>query len=231
MAAHELEPTKYCLPTEFLDSDHPDVIDFARDIIGNRAEDVEKAVALFYAVRDGIRYDPNHIDLRPAAMRASTVASRGSGFCVTKAVLLAAAARVHRIPSRLRFADVRNHLSTGRMRRLMRTDLFVFHGYAELLLEDGWVKATPAFDRELCGYFGVPPLDFDGHHDSMFQQCNHHGNRYMEYVRDRGSYADLPLDEIRAAFEEHYPHIMAGGVYDLGAGFGGDVEAGPARDL
>jgi hypothetical protein len=64
----------------------------------------------------------------------------------------------------------------------------------------------------------------------MFQQCNHHGNRYMEYVRDRGSYADLPLDEIRAAFEEHYPHIMAGGVYDLGAGFGGDVEAGPARD-
>jgi transglutaminase-like putative cysteine protease len=230
MAAHDLEPTKYCLATGFLDSDHPDVIDFARNAVASTPEDVEKAVALFYAVRDGIRYDPNHIDLRPAAMRASAVACRGSGFCVSKAVLLAAAARVHRIPSRLRFADVRNHLSTGRMRRLMQTDLFVFHGYVELLLEDGWVKATPAFDRELCAYFRVPPLDFDGHHDAMFQQTNDRGKRYMEYVRDRGTYADLPLDEIRAAFEEHYPHIMADGVYDLGAGFGNGTEAGPARD-
>ena len=30
------------------------------------------------------------------------------------------------------------------------------------------------------------------------------GNRHMEYVRQRGSFADLPLDEILAGFEEIY---------------------------
>ena len=30
----------------------------------------------------------------------------------------------------------------------MGTDLFVYHGYAELFLDGKWVKATPAFNVE-----------------------------------------------------------------------------------
>ncbi len=185
---------------------------------------MDKAVALYYAVRDGIRYDPYYIDLRPGAMRASAVLKRGSGFCVAKAVVLAAAARTHGIASRLGFADVRNHLTTERMRRAMRTDLFVFHGYAELLVEGRWVKATPAFNISLCERFDVTPLEFDGRRDSLFQQYDREGNRHMEYVRDRGHFSDLPLDEMLEAFEEHYPWLMAGGVYNIRGSMDADLE-------
>lgn len=205
-------------PTGFLDADHPAVSAFAKETVGDRADPVERAVALYYAVRDGIRYEFWYIDLRPAALRASAVLARGTGFCVSKAVLLAAAGRALGIPTRLGFADVRNHLSTGKIRRAMGTDLFVFHGYTELLLDGRWVKATPAFNRSLCDRFGVAPLEFDGVHDSLFQQADRQGNRYMEYVRDRGSYDDLPLAEMLRTFEEHYPALMTGGVYQVPGG-------------
>lgn len=203
----------YRQSTTFLDADHPRVVRFARDAVGQRSQSAEQAVALYYAVRDGFRYDPYRIDLRPAAMRASALIERGYGFCVPKAILLAAAARALGIPSRLGFADVKNHLATERLRRAMGTDLFVFHGYSELWLGDRWVKATPAFNRELCERFNVDPLEFDGVRDSLFQQMDREGHRYMEYVRDRGQYADLPLGEMLAAFEEYYPALLTDDVF------------------
>jgi transglutaminase-like putative cysteine protease len=205
----------YLQPTDLLDAGHPRVLEFARAAVAGHAAAVDQAIALYYVVRDGIRYDPRHIDLRPPAMRASSVLARGAGFCVAKAVLLAAAGRALGIPTRLGFADVRNHLTTARMRRAMGTDLFVFHGYTELHLEHRWVKATPAFNRELCERFDVAPLEFDGRHDSLFQQADRTGRRYMEYVRDRGQCADLPLDDLRRTFEEYYPALMSGGVYEI----------------
>jgi transglutaminase-like putative cysteine protease len=218
MAGRLLEGGAHLRPTDFLDADHALVMDFARGVTIGRTGAVDQATALYYAVRDGIRYDPWHIDLRPDAMRASSVLARGSGFCVSKAVLLAAAGRALGIPSRLGFADVRNHLTTERMRRAMGTDLFVFHGYTEFHLEGRWVKATPAFNRTLCERLGVAPLEFDGQHDSLFQQADRQGHRYMEYVRDRGAYDDLPLGEIRDAFGEHYPGLMTGAVYAVDGG-------------
>ncbi len=200
----------YLRPTAFLDFDHPAVAAFAQQTAPS-GEPLERAVGLYYAVRDGFRYDPYRVDLRPEGMRASTVLAKGYGFCIPKAVLLAAAARRLGIPSRLGFGDVKNHISTERLRRLMTTDLFVYHGYTELYLDEKWVKATPAFNRSLCERFNVAPLEFDGIHDALLLQFDRSGNRYMEYVNDRGTRADLPLDEIRAAFEHYYPNLMADG--------------------
>ncbi len=199
----------YLRPTAFIDRDHPAVAAFAEDAAPS-GEPLERAVALYYAVRDDFRYDPYRVDLRPEGMRASTVLANGYGFCIPKAVLLAAAARRVGIPSRLGFGDVKNHISTERLRRQMKTDLFVYHGYAELYLNERWVKATPAFNRTLCERFNVAPLEFDGVHDALLQQFDRSGNRYMEYVNDRGTRADLPLDEIRAAFEHYYPNFAGG---------------------
>ncbi len=213
----------YLQPSRFVDSDHPRIIAFARELAAPHNTDRQRAVALYYAVRDRIRYDPFRLDLTPEAMRASTVLEREYGFCVAKAVLLAAAARVLGIPSRLGFADVRNHLTTPRLRRLMSTDLFAFHGYAELYINDCWVKATPAFNRSLCERFDVEPLAFDGEHDALLQQADRKGNRYMEYVRDRGNFVDLPLDELRGVFEEHYPTLLAHGAVEHAANFEHDA--------
>ena len=219
MSSHQAGLEDYLRPTRFIDSDDPSVREFAGTATEHQATDVDRAVALYHAVRDGVRYDPYRIDFGPDAMKASTVLHRKSGFCIQKAVLLAASARAVGIASRLGFADVKNHLTTERLRRSMRTDVFVFHGYTELLFAGKWVKATPAFNSALCERFNVAPLEFDGIRDSLFQQYDRNGNRYIEYVRDRGRFADLPLDEIRAAFEENYPSLMSGGTYRLPGSF------------
>jgi len=238
--------TEYLWPGVYIDSDHVAVIQFSERVAGRAAatgrgpdlsgsspertdeipgKDRETSVALYYAVRDEFRYDPYRIDLNPEAMKASALLARGYGFCIAKAVLLSAAARIQGIPARLGFADVRNHLTTERLRRSMGTDLFVFHGYAELLIEGKWVKATPAFNKALCERFGVPALEFDGVHDSVFQPFDSQGNQYMEYVRDHGRHADLPLDALRLAFETAYPRLMSGGVCDLSGRFEDDAVA------
>ena len=190
--------------TPTIEATHPAVVSFTREHVGNATGDVERAVGLFYAVRDGFRYDPYEIDLTIPGMKASTTLENRRGWCVSKAVLLAACCRSLGIPARLGFADVRNHLSTERLRQRMQTDIFYWHGYTEIKLHKKWVKATPAFNIELCEKFRLLPLDFDGHNDSLYHPFDSTGNRHMEYVNHRGTYSDLPLDEIIQTFRQEY---------------------------
>jgi transglutaminase-like putative cysteine protease len=206
-----LETTETFLESaEYVDSAAPGIVDFAGRVCEGAPDDVTKAVRLYYAIRDGIIYTPYCDFKSPETFRASACLERGSGFCVAKAALLAAAARAIDIPARVGFADVRNHLTTPRLRALMGTDLFYYHGYAELFLGGRWVKATPAFDRGLCERFGVRPLDFDGREDSLFHPHDVAGRRHMEYVRDRGPFSDVPVDEILETFNRCYPRLTAG---------------------
>ena len=209
-------------PTALIDSDHPAVAAFALQYaVGG--DEVQRAVSLYQAVRDRFRYDPYRIDLSPAGMRASHVIEIGVGWCVPKAALLAAAARAAGIPARVGYADVRNHLSTERMRQTMKTDLFVWHGYTELWLDGRWVKATPAFNIELCDRFGLLPLEFDGVNDSLYHPYDKSGARHMEYVRDHGAFDDMPLARIVEDFRRVYPDMWTGADALSRADFGADV--------
>ncbi|MFO7708487.1 MAG: transglutaminase-like domain-containing protein [Desulfobacterales bacterium] len=195
----------YLSPTAIIDSDHPAVGEKARAVVGTLPGDpVETAVRLYTAVRDGIWYDPYLPFYRPEHYRASRVLEQGRAFCIGKAGLLCALGRACGIPSRLAFADVRNHLATRQLIEFMGTDIFVFHGVTEFFLEGKWVKATPAFNTHLCRRHGVEPLEFNGREDSVFQPFNRQGRRFMEYVRERGSRHDIPVDEIIAAWRESY---------------------------
>lgn len=198
----------YLASTEYIESDHPRVVEFARRAGEGAATDRERAVRLYYAVRDGFRYDPWAFSLESEIFRASTTLASGCGFCIPKAILLAAAARALGIPSRLAFADVRNHLASERLLAVMRTNLFAFHGMTELEIDGRWVKATPSFDLNLCELFGVLPLEFDGRSDSTLHPFDRAGKLHMEYVLDRGSFADLPLDELTRVTHEYYPHLF-----------------------
>jgi transglutaminase-like putative cysteine protease len=190
--------------TPLIDSTHPAVLAFASRY-DQGATVRERAVSLFLATRDSFRYDPYRIDLSVAGMRASSVLALGHGWCVTKAALLAAACRAVGIPARLGFADVRNHLSTERLRQTMQTDVFIWHGYTDIYIEGQWLKATPAFNIELCDRFGLLPLDFNGREDSIYHPFDRAGNRHMEYVQQRGTFDDMPLDRIVADFQTVYP--------------------------
>lgn len=192
--------------TAFIDSAHPRVAEFARAHAAG-AEDRERAVALYYAVRDRVRYNPFVDFSDERVFRASDTLASGEGFCIGKAALLAAAARAAGIPARVGFADVKNHLTTPRLAEYMGSDEFVYHGYAELWLDGRWVKATPAFNLDLCRKFRVKPLEFDGREDSIFHPFDEDERRHMEYLRDRGAYADVPAAEIQRVFRETYPAL------------------------
>src|SRR5215813_2258766 len=190
-------------PTATIESTHPSVAAFASSQAGT-GTDRERAIRLYYAVRDGIRYDPYRLRLTEPGMKASFTLEAKHGWCVSKAVLLAACCRSVGIPSRLGFADVRNHLSTARLRERMGTDIFYWHGFTDMLLDGKWVKATPAFNIELCRKFRLLPLEFNGRNDSLYHPFDEEGNRHMEYVNHRGVYADVPIAEIAQTFQREY---------------------------
>jgi transglutaminase-like putative cysteine protease len=195
---------EFLLSAQFIDSANPAVVEFSKKHSSGKT-DTDRAIALYYAVRDEIRYNPFLDFSDPEAFRASAVLAAGEGFCIGKAALLAASARAAGIPARVGFADVKNHLTTPKLAETMGTDLFIYHGYAELHLEGKWVKATPAFNLALCKRFRVKPLEFDGRNDSVFHAFDEDERRHMEYLRDRGSFADVPTAEIQQAFRETYP--------------------------
>jgi len=194
----------YLAPTAIIDSDHESIRDYSIKSIGASKEPIEIAVKLYLVVRDKILYDPYSPFYLPEHYRASYVLKRGRSFCVPKASLLCALARASGIPTRIGFADVRNHLATKQLIKFMGSDLFVYHGFVEFYLEGKWVKATPAFNIDLCRKHHVPPLEFNGREDSLFQAYNLQNQRFMEYVDFHGLYADIPVDQIVVAWEKAY---------------------------
>ena len=203
------EMIQYTQPTQIIDYDNSTVSAFAKENAGGSTDRREQAIHLYCAVRDGIRYDPYHVDLTVEGLRASTTLKNGRGFCVPKAILLAGCCRALGIPARLGFADVRNHLSTKRMREEMKTDVFYWHGYTSIYIDGVWIKATPAFNIELCEKFKLKPLDFDGRKDSIYHPIDLAGNRHMDYLKFHGEYSDVPIDKVREAFKGHHAYDLA----------------------
>ncbi len=203
-----MDTAQFLAAGEFVDSSAPQVIAFTKDATQGERDADAAILRLYTAVRDGIIYDPYVSLSDPANYRASSVLAAGRGFCIGKSALLAAGARVIGVPARVGYADVRNHLTSRRLYDLVKTDTFMWHSYTELYLSGRWVKATPAFDRALCERAGLKPLDFDGATDSLFQPFDQAGRRHMEYLRDRGTFADVPFDVIRADFIANYPSLM-----------------------
>jgi transglutaminase-like putative cysteine protease len=208
-----VDDVEACLrPTRFIDSDHAQVLAFAAEAAGDAASPREKAVKIYYVVRDAIRYDPYRIVFEAEHFLASACVERGYGFCITKSVLLAACFRAQGIPARLGFGDVRNHLATKRLVEFNGGDVFHFHGYVQAHLDGKWVKATPAFNIELCDKFGVLPLEFDGIHDSVFHAHDAAGRRHMEYVRYHGAFVELPWQRLYDTFRTHCPTMFGTGL-------------------
>jgi len=207
---------EYLQPTEFLDFDNDAVREFAeKNTVGAKSE-TEKAVALYYAVRDGFQYNPYLLDLRRTGLTASDLLARNRGYCVEKAVLLAASARAVGVPSRLSFYIVRNHIATEKLEKTLKKNYLVFHGAAEVFLDGNWLKTTPAFNAGLCKYLGVEPLEFDGKTDSIFQEYDASGNIFMSYLHDYGAFADLPYELYLEELGKHYPHIFGNENYTKG---------------
>ncbi len=218
-----MSANEFLSPAGFVDSNDPEVVSFAQQAVAGVQGEKARSIALYNAVRDGISYNPYLDYSRQETYRASDVLKAGQGFCVGKAALLAACARAVGIAARPGYADVRNHITSKKLHDLVQTDIFYWHSYTELFVDGKWVKCTPAFDAVLCARAKLAPLEFDGEHDSLFQPFDPAGRQHMEYLQDRGPYADVPFDTILAEFKRLYPKLVTSG---LPAGdFKADVEA------
>jgi len=196
---------RYLKSTYTIDCEEKSVKEKAQMLAIGQETMIEKAKVLFYFVRDQIKYNPYVPLYTLEDNKASVTLSRGEGYCVQKAILLAALTRASGIPACLGFADIRNYILTKKLADAMRgKNLFIYHGYVSFYLDGKWVKATPAFDLKMCQKNQIIPVEFDGESDAQFHQYNREGKLHIEYVQDHGYYDDLPWEEMLEARAGRY---------------------------
>lgn len=186
----------YLQPTDTIDCANEAIRTKSRELTNGCATPQEKALALFYFVRDDISYNLYMISVFKEDFAASRILAWGKGYCVQKAVLLAALARAVGIASRLAFAKIRNHKVPEKIVKLTGDNVFPRHGYTQLFLDNDWISVAPTFDKALCEKIGVPVVEWDGRTDATLPSKDLEGNPYIEYVEKFGTFADLPFDWI-----------------------------------
>ena len=196
----------YLKPTYYIDYDTPSISKLVKEIAASHPE--EKAKAIFYFTRDKIPYTPYTPFYLPEHYPASKTLERREGFCVQKAVLLAALARGNGIPARLVFADIKNYAIPPKLWNMMKTNVFAFHGYNELFIDGRWIKVTPTFDRCMCQRLNLKTEEFDGHNRAIFHSHGLDGNLHIEYIKDHGHFADLPFETVVNGFKNAYTEDM-----------------------
>lgn len=202
LSAHKGHQSMPCLvptlaPTEFFDIDDPVVAKFADAVLAKADPNPRAmAVALFYAVRDGLFYEIYNADFSRTALRASSILKRRSGMCIHKSVVYITLLRRVGIPARLWITDVKNHLCSPKLAALMGTRIFHYHTLVQLQLDDVWLKATPVFNARLCQLYGLTPLEFDGRKDCVHHAYDDEGRAHMEIMHVHGEFNDLPYEMI-----------------------------------
>ena len=211
MLDHNPDLEIYTIPTYFMDCEHPAIIEKAHEVAGGIENNANKAIALFYYVRDTFHYFPYNVSFKAHKLRASYVLQREgnkTGYCTEKAILFSALCRVFKIPNRLVFCNVRNHIGTGKIEEILGTDLLVFHGYNEVFVNDKWVKCTVAFNKHLCERINVAPLEFDGVTDQIFQEYDKEGGKFMVYEHYYGVFHEMPHDYWISETKRLYPQVF-----------------------
>lgn len=203
----EMKP--YLAATYFFNADDLSLQAFVDELqIPENSSPLEKAILLYYEVRDRFLYDPFNIRIEGENLRATQLLKDGRGHCIDKAAFFISACRSIGVPARLGLAKVKNHMGTAKLEKLIGSDVLVPHGYAEVYLNGKWLKCTPAFNRSLCEKLGVAPLEFNGEEDSVFQAFDREEGGFMEYLEDYGSFDDLPLEFIITLLQKNYPHLF-----------------------
>lgn len=199
---------QYLESNQYFDYEHPAVQSLLNDLQGDFTGDTKANVVRIYQyVRDAYAYNPYVFDLSTEQFKASHCVTQKQSYCIPKAVLFGALCRAIGVPARIGLADVKNHITSPKLSKLLRNDVFVMHGYTEIYLNGTWLKATPAFDTTLCQFTGIATMEFNAEEDSIFQEYNLDGDKHMEYLTYHGTFADVPVEMIFNAVRTAYPHL------------------------
>lgn len=191
-------------PTPTIESDHSAIVACAESVTADCANDREKTVKLFYFVRDSIKYNLFMISAYIEDFKASCILEWGKGYCVQKAVLLAALSRAAGIPCRLAYAKIRNHHAPEHIVKMIGTNVFPRHGYNQFYYGGRWISATAAFDKNLCEKNGLPTVEFDGLRDALLPEKDSEGGPYIEYLEKYPATANLAFEWIVPVIRERF---------------------------
>ena len=199
---------KYLESSYYFDYENDVIQALISEYINKSIPDKDTAIALYAKIRDHWKYDPYTISLSKNNYRASHIASKTTGNCVEKSILLIACLRALEIPARLHLGKVKNHIAVERLTEKFGINELTPHGMANVYLGNKWLKISPAFNKSLCEKLNVTPLDFDGENNACLQEFNNEGNQFMEYIDDYGHFEDVPVEFMKQNIKEHYPHIF-----------------------
>jgi len=190
---------RYLKCTEIIDCDNETIKNQAQLVVKDLATDKEKAVALYYFVRDQIKHNPYAPALRGEDHKATLTLERGNGQCQHKSALLVALCRAAGIPARVGYVDVRDHMLSEKFRQMVGGDnLLIQHGYAEIYVDGRWLHVSPAYDLATCEKAGFMPVEFDGANDAKDSSLNKEGKPHIDHVKDHGTFEDFPWDFIES---------------------------------
>jgi transglutaminase-like putative cysteine protease len=186
---------KFLLPAPGVQSDHPEIVALAHEIVSGLDDPADQARTLFDYVRDTVRYSVSVPFEDLSDYLALNILERGWGFCVQKGSLLCALARAAGIPTRLGFADIKNYLMPDYLDKMIPERILYYHCFVEWLLSGRWIKSTPSFDKQLTEDRGWRLVMFSPDSDALLPATDQAGRTHVEYVRYRGWRLGVPLDE------------------------------------
>lgn len=203
-------PVAECLAaTPFVESAHPEVARTAVSVAGAELDLSARARSLFQFVRDEVRYE-FMAKLEPEQYRASSVLSMRAGFCVQKAVLLAALARAAQIPCVIVLSDLRDRTLPKDIVEAMGTDVMHDHGLNAFHLGGAWRLADASLSPDIVQRKRYRPVNFDGATHALLAPTTLDGMPHAEYLTFHGAFADLPFERLIADFRAAYQEADLG---------------------
>ena len=207
---------EYLQETKYLDYSSENVQSMIKKLKLDKLDQKKQTIKLFYFVRDSIRYSVHMNFVDPEIYKSSHVLQEKISFCIPKAITLASMARAISIPSRIHLVDLKNHRLTKKLIEAWGgTNIMASHSFTELYLDNKWIKATPAIDSETCKKHNFIPVEFDGENDALLHPKDTKGRLHAEYVKDHGTFADLPLEYIYKTFADTYGSLTKQRIQEL----------------
>ncbi|MCL2548026.1 MAG: stalk domain-containing protein, partial [Symbiobacteriaceae bacterium] len=132
------------LPEVRVESDHPEIIALARDIIGLETNPFHKAELIYTWVNQNLVYDE---DARYAHQGAYAALRNRRGVCTEFAALYVALLRACGVPARLIGGYLLRSAAAARVDQSLDTGLLQAHTWAEFYLEGfGWIPCEPTYE-------------------------------------------------------------------------------------
>jgi transglutaminase-like putative cysteine protease len=202
MTAEDLQP--YLKPTTYIDSDHPEVVAKARELIRDCKTEQEKLERIYHFVRE-LPYDilNSFRYLSQGKRQASDVLRAGTAFCMGKASSFVALCRAAGIPARIGFQQLDcpdKPFMSEEVRQLWGDRKLPWHSLGEAYLNGKWLKLDATIHTAFAQAKGRSyTREFDGEHDIPTVEG--------PILKELGSYADYPKD-VADWYEEMAKEVM-----------------------